>query len=104
MNYPQRDGNIAELDDESTTSSALFQAHVPDSKVVKCFNNIFFQHLAALPRSTGAQDRSALAIAGDDPEATMVVAELLVEIGYDTVDLGPLWRGWRTQPDSAAYG
>ena len=102
--YPQRDGNIAELDDESTTSSALLQAHLPDSKVVKGFNNIFFQHLAALPRVTGAQDRSALAIAGDDPEAKKVVAELLDQIGYDTVDLGPLWQGWRTQPDTAAYG
>ena len=102
--YPRRDGNIAELDDESTTSSALLQAHLPDSKVVKGFNNIFFQHLAALPRSTGAQDRVALAIAGDDPEVKKVVAELLDEIGYDTVDVGPLSQGWRTQPDTVAYG
>jgi predicted dinucleotide-binding enzyme len=102
--YPQRDGNIAELDDESTTSSALLQAHLPDSRVVKGFNNIFFQHLAALPRVTGAHDRSALPIAGDDPVAKKVVAELLDQIGYDTVDLGSLWQGWRTQPDTAAYG
>jgi predicted dinucleotide-binding enzyme len=102
--YPQRDGNIAELDDESTTSSALLQAHLRDSNVVKAFNNIFFQHLAALPRVTGAEDRSALAIAGDDQEAKKVVSELLDEIGYDTVDLGPLSEGWRTQPDTAAYG
>jgi 8-hydroxy-5-deazaflavin:NADPH oxidoreductase len=102
--YPQRDGTIAELDDESTTSSALLQAHLPDSKVVKGFNNIFFQHLAALARVTGAKDRSALAIAGDDHEAKKVVSQHLDEIGYDTVDLGPLSEGWRTQPDTAAYG
>ena len=102
--YPQRDGDIAELDDESTTSSELLQAHLPDSKVVKGFNNIFFQHLAALPRPTGTEDRSALAIAGDDPDAKKVVSEHLDEIGYDTVDLGPLSQGWRTQPDTAAYG
>lgn len=102
--YPQRDGNIAELDDESTTSSELLQAHLPEAKVVKGFNNIFFQHLAALPRLTGAEDRSALAIAGDDPDAKKVVISHLDEIGYDTVDLGPLSQGWRTQPDTAAYG
>jgi predicted dinucleotide-binding enzyme len=102
--YPQRDGNIASLDDESTTSSALLQAHLPESRVVKGFNNIFFQHLAALPRATGAADRSALAIAGDDLEAKKVVSEHLDEIGYDTVDLGLLSEGWRTQPDTAAYG
>lgn len=33
--YPQRDGNIAELDDESTTTSELLQEHLPDSHVVK---------------------------------------------------------------------
>jgi 8-hydroxy-5-deazaflavin:NADPH oxidoreductase len=102
--YPQRDGNIVELDDESTTSSALLAAHLPDSRVVKGFNNIFFQHLAALPRATGADDRNALAIAGDEQEAKKVVSEHLDQIGYDTVDLGPLSEGWRTQPDTAAYG
>ncbi len=102
--YPERDGHFAALDDESTTSSELLQAHLPGSRVVKGFNNIFFQHLAALPRATGAQDRSALAIAGDDHEAKKAVSEHLGEIGYDTVDLGPLSEGWRTQPDTAAYG
>ena len=102
--YPQRDGNIAALDDESTTSSELLQAHLPGSRVVKGFNNIFFQHLAALPRPSGAPDRSALAIAGNDPEAKDIVRARLDEIGYDAVDLGPLSEGWRTQPDTAAYG
>ena len=35
--YPQRDGHIAELDNESTTTSELLQAHLPRSKVVKAF-------------------------------------------------------------------
>ena len=72
--------------------------------MVKAFNNIFFQHLAALPRPSGAEDRSALPIAGNDPEAKRLVSEHLDAIGYDTVDLGPLSQGWRTQPDTAAYG
>ncbi len=102
--YPQRDGSIAELDDESTTSAELLAAHLPGARVVKAFNNIFFEHLAALPRAAGAGDRSALAIAGDDPAAKDVVRDLLDRIGYDAVDLGPLAEGWRTQPDTAAYG
>ena len=102
--YPDRDGRIVELDDESTTTSELLQAHVPGAKVVKAFNNIYFEHLAALARPKGAADRSALAIAGDDADARATVTRLLDEIGYDTVDLGPLAEGWRTQRDTAAYG
>ena len=102
--YPQRDGDIPELDDESTTTSELLQAQLPESRVVKAFNNIFFGHLAALPRPVGSAERSALAIAGDDPDAKRLVTHLLDEIGYDTVDLGPLAEGWRIQRDTAAYG
>jgi len=102
--YPQRDGQIAELDDESTTTSELLQAHLPESRVVKGFNNIFFGHLATLGRTTGDPLRSALAIAGDDADAKQVVTDALDAIGYDTVDLGPLSEGWRTQRDTAAYG
>ena len=39
--YPQRDGQIPELDDQSSTSSELLQRHLPTSKVVKAFNHIY---------------------------------------------------------------
>ncbi|MGZ4647727.1 MAG: NADPH-dependent F420 reductase, partial [Blastococcus sp.] len=102
--YPQRDGQIAELDDASTTSSELLQAHLPDSHVVKAFNNIYFGHLGSLQRPAGDPERSALAIAGDDPAAKRTVTEFLDSIGYDTYDVGPLSEGWRYQPDTPAYG
>jgi predicted dinucleotide-binding enzyme len=102
--YPDRDGRIGDLDDESTTTSELLQAHLEGARVVKAFNNIYFAHLAALARPKWADDRSALAIAGDDVDAKATVAGLLDEIGYDAVDLGPLAEGWRTQRDTSAYG
>lgn len=101
--YPERDGHVAELDDESTTTSELLQAHLPGARVVKAFNNIYFEHLATLARPSGAPDRSALAVAGDDADAKATAARLLDEIGYDTYDLGPLAEGWRTQRDTVAY-
>ena len=102
--YPGRDGRIDALDDGSTTSSELLQAHLPQSRVVKGFNNIYFQHLRDLPRPSGSDDRSALAIAGDDDAAKDSVRRALDAIGYDTLDLGPLAEGWRTQPGQPAYG
>jgi predicted dinucleotide-binding enzyme len=101
--YPDRDGHIAELDDESTTTSELLQAHLPTSHVVKAFNNIFFKHLATLGRPHGAADRSALPIAGDDEAAKKTVTAFLDTIGYDAYDVGPLSEGWRYQRDTTAY-
>jgi predicted dinucleotide-binding enzyme len=102
--YPQRDGHIAELDDRSTTSSELLQAHLPTARVVKTFNNIHFSHLATLGRPAGHPERSALPIAGDDGAAKRAVAEFLDSIGYDAYDVGTLSEGWRYQPDTPAYG
>lgn len=102
--YPDSDGPIAGLDDESTTTSEVLQAHLPESQVVKVFNNIYFEHLAVLARTSGDPERSALTIAGDAIDVKQTVTTLLDEIGYDAVDLGPLSGGWRTQRDTAAYG
>jgi len=102
--YPQRDGQIAELDDGSLTSSGLLQRDLPQAKVVKVFNNIFFKHLRSLARPHDAADRSALPIAGDDEEAKAAVAAFLDSIGYDVVDAGSLAESWRQDPGSPAYG
>ena len=102
--YPQRDGRIAELDDERTTSSELLQAHLPESKVVKAFNHILAGHLADQGKPAGTPGRRALAVAGDDGEAKATVASLIDEFGFDVVDLGPLAEGWRVQPETPGYG
>ncbi|WP_073253121.1 NAD(P)-binding domain-containing protein [Cryptosporangium aurantiacum] len=102
--YPQRDGQIPELDDASTTSSELLQRHLPTSHVVKVFNNIFWRSLHSLARPAGAPDRSALAVAGDDADAKATVVGFLDAIGYDAVDAGPLAEGARYQPGTFAYG
>ena len=102
--YPQRDGQIADLDAGVITSSGLLQRDLPESAVVKVFNNIFFKHLRSLPRPAGAADRSALPIAGDDEEAKAAVAAFLDSIGYDAVDAGSLAESWRQDSGSPAYG
>lgn len=101
--YPARDGQIAELDDESTTTAELLQRHLPASRVVKAFNHIRFADLASQGRPAGSPDRRALAVASDDPEAKQQVARLIDELGYDVVDAGPLAEGWRYQRDTPAY-
>lgn len=102
--YPDRDGRIASLDKGTDTVSGLLQQHLPDSKVVKAFNNIYFKHLLDLSRPAAAADRSALPIAGDDAAAKATVAEFLAELGFLAVDAGPLADSWRFERDTPAYG
>ncbi len=102
--YPQRDGQFAELDDGSLTSSGLLQRDLPQAWVVKVFNDIFFKHLGSLARPAGAADRSALPIAGDDAAAKAAVTAFLDSIGYDAVDAGPVAESWRQEPGTPAYG
>ncbi|MGH1565770.1 NADPH-dependent F420 reductase [Mumia sp. DW29H23] len=101
--YPQRDGQIAELDDESTTVSELLQRHLPESKVVKAFNHIAAPHITEHAKPAGTPGRRALAIAGDDAEARATVAAFIDAAGFDVVDLGPLAEGWRIQRDTPGY-
>src|SRR5678815_4913414 len=102
--YPQRDGHIRELDDESTTTAELLQALLPTSRVVKAFNHIYAAELTAHGQLAGTKNRRALVIAGDDPDAKATVARLLDRFGFDTVDAGPLREGWRIQRDTPGYG
>ena len=102
--YPQRDGHIPELDDESTTTSELLQTHLPRSKVVKAFNHIYAAELTTHGQPAGTPNRRALVIAGDDADAKATVTRLLDAFGFDTVDAGPLREGWRIQRDTPGYG
>jgi len=102
--YPQRDGRIPELDNETTTTSELLQAHLPTSKVVKAFNHIYASQLTTDGLPAGTMNRRALVIAGNDRDAKATVTHLLDQFGFDTVDAGPLSEGWRIQRDTPGYG
>ncbi|HXC85287.1 MAG TPA: NAD(P)-binding domain-containing protein [Trebonia sp.] len=102
--YPQRDGQIAELDAGSLFDSQYLQQLLPDAHVVKVFNNIFFRHLLNLARPASAPDRSYLPIAGDSETARTAATEFLDSIGYGTVDGGALANGWRQLSGTPVYG
>jgi predicted dinucleotide-binding enzyme len=102
--YPERDGHIAELDREKTTTSELVQRQLPGSRVVKAFNHIYAAALTTDGQAAGTPNRRALAIAGNDAESKRVVAELIDQFGFDVVDIGPLSDSWRIQRDTPGYG
>jgi predicted dinucleotide-binding enzyme len=102
--YPQRDGQIAALDDESATSSELLQAHLTGARVVKAFNHIAAAAIVDDARPAGAPDRRGLVIASDDADAKATVSDLIERFGFDAVDAGSLADSWRIQPGTPGYG
>lgn len=102
--YPQRDGHIAELDDESTTTSELVQQHLPGAKVVKAFNHIGGSDIVNAGTPAGTPGRRAIAVFGDDDEAKRIARAFIDDLGFDVVDGGPLAESWRIQRDTPGYG
>ena len=103
--YPQRDGEIAELESGETTSSELLARHLPGARVVKSFNTMNFKPLGSEGRPGVPQAvRLAIYLAGDDDDAKAVVAGLIDEAGFAPVDMGSLHEGGaRQQPGSPIY-
>lgn len=101
--YPQRDGT---LDFTDHSSSEAVAKHFSGSRIVKAFNTIYFKNLAEQGnRAISPDERPAIFIAGDDPEAKALVASLIDQIGFSAVDTGNLREGSRRQePGSAVYG
>lgn len=101
--YPVRDGHLPALDAGELTTSELVQRHLAGARLVKAFSNLADHHIPALARPAGAADRTALPIAGDDPQAKASATELISRLGFDTVDVGPLTESWRFEPETDAY-
>lgn len=101
--YPQRDGHIPELEDDSTTVAERLQKVLPTSHVVKAFNHIGARELTSQSLPAGSPERRALIVAGDDAGARERVAALIDQFGFDPIDIGELAEGWRAQRDTPAY-
>ncbi len=100
--YPrERDGRIDEI--ESGMPESGWVAHRLGVPVIKAFNSIYAQHLLERAKPNGAPGRVALAVAGDDAGSKTVVMSLIDDIGFDTVDAGPISESWRQQPGSPGY-
>jgi len=103
--YPQRDGQIPELDREETTSSELLARHLTGARIVKSFNTMNFRPLGSDGRPDAPRaERLAIYLAGDDEGAKEIVAGLIHEVGFAPVDTGSLHEGGvRQQPGSPIY-
>jgi 8-hydroxy-5-deazaflavin:NADPH oxidoreductase len=103
--YPSRDGQIAVLDDDSTTSTEWLAAGLPRARVIKAFNTVFWEVLRDKGDPQAGDDRLVVLVAGDDEGAKRTVEGLIEDIGFAPLDQGGLADGGRRQqPGSELYG
>jgi 8-hydroxy-5-deazaflavin:NADPH oxidoreductase len=101
--FPQRLGRIPEIENGTTTAPGLLQAHLPTSKVVRAFSMINAAEMSSDGHPEGDPNRRALALAGDDPAAKQLVANLYDEFGFDALDIGGLDESWRVDAGQPAF-
>jgi predicted dinucleotide-binding enzyme len=105
MNYwPPVDGVQEMFEDRQRGSSEIVQDRLAESKVVKTLNHLGYHQLDEERRPEGSPERRALGVAGDDPDAVNVVAEIIERIGFDTVRLESLRAGRLFEAGGPVFG
>ena len=99
--YPFRDSEIEELKNGKVES--VWVSEQIGRPVIKAFNNLLAESLVNGGKETGADDRIAMAISGDDENSKKVISRLINDVGFDAVDAGTLTESWRHQPGTPAY-
>lgn len=79
----------------STSGAEELQKRAPRAKVIKAFNTVFAQHMDS--GKLAGTPLTAL-VAGDDAAAKAEVLELARDIGFESVDAGPLANARLIEP------
>jgi 8-hydroxy-5-deazaflavin:NADPH oxidoreductase len=84
---------LVPIDTGDRTGSEIIAAHAPGARVVKAFNTLYAEYIAADPRHEAG--RQVIFLAGDDADAKAAVGSLIDEFGFVPVDIGTLHEGGR---------
>ncbi len=79
----------------TTSGAEELQKRLPQARVVKAFNTVFAQHM-----DSGTVGRTPLTafVSGDDAAAKQAVVTLAKDLGFETVDAGPLKNARLLEP------
>ena len=74
------------------------------ARIVKTFNTLYYQRLLNDSRpDLAAEERLAISVAADNPDAARAVSDLVDQIGFTPVAAGTLAESRRLQPGTTLY-
>ena len=97
---PARDGEIATWAREKGAGLATAEL-LPGARLVRAFNAIGYTRL---PQARGQPERIGMPMAGDDAGSLALASELVREIGFEPVVIGPLAMGKYLIPGTPLAG
>ena len=99
---PARDGTAIVEEVESNGIGVTSQKYLPGARLVRAFNTLSYKILAS--EANRPDPKLAIPIAGDDPQAVQIAAELVRDAGFDPVVVGKLKDASRFQRGAPGYG
>jgi len=99
--YPIRDGRIEDI--ENGMPESVWVSNQIQRPVIKAYNSILAGSLACSGLGKGNPLRLALPVSGDNKQAKDLVAALIDDSGFDSLDYGTLQDSWKQQPGSPVY-
>ena len=105
MNYWwEVDGDRSTIIPSNEPSSTAVQRYFTGARIVKAFNHMGYHDLYDEPKPTGAPERKAIALAGDNQNDIETVSKLIDTLGFDPLYLGPLAKGVLLEAGGKAFG
>ena len=100
--YPERDGAFARNALDAGLGSGVPVARLlPGAKLVRAFNSVYFKALQSEAHRSG--EKVGIPLAGDDPQALAVAADLVRDAGFAPVIVGALGRARDFDQGTAVY-
>lgn len=101
---PMDAGNTRLVVGHTSSGAEELATKVKWAKVVAAFNTVPSEVLFSVFAARHKATRPSLVYCGDDSSSKAIAAELIHDVGFDPLDVGPLWIARYTEPLALLVG
>jgi predicted dinucleotide-binding enzyme len=101
---PMNEENTELVVGRTSSAAEALAKKLPKAHIVSAFNTVPSEVLFGVYKSRDKARRPSLVCCGDDADAKEVAAQLIRDVGFDPVDVGPLHIARYTEPFALLMG